>query len=79
MVRDTVSIPGRKLQKKDTKTSKTSEDPQFSDVRYTNFFEETVSEEYAKKLATQQALLADPNAPSDVATMCRLYGNFLNE
>uniref|UniRef100_A0A7S2UK17 Uncharacterized protein n=1 Tax=Attheya septentrionalis TaxID=420275 RepID=A0A7S2UK17_9STRA len=52
---------------------------QFSDVRYSNFFEETVSEEYAKKLATQQALLADPNAPSDVATMCRLYGNFLNE
>eukprot|EP00550_Attheya_septentrionalis_P012761 CAMPEP_0198303360 /NCGR_PEP_ID=MMETSP1449-20131203/56844_1 /TAXON_ID=420275 /ORGANISM="Attheya septentrionalis, Strain CCMP2084" /LENGTH=1027 /DNA_ID=CAMNT_0044005849 /DNA_START=86 /DNA_END=3171 /DNA_ORIENTATION=- len=56
---------------------------QFSDVRYSNFFEETVSEEYAKKLATQQDLLANPDGPiddpSDVATFCRLYGNFLNE
>eukprot|EP00978_Attheya_sp_CCMP212_P046864 scaffold415967_cov63-Attheya_sp.AAC.1 len=73
---------GRELSTEEPKESKSSKAPketQFSDVRYTNFFEETVSEEYAMKLATQQDLLADPNAPSDVATLCRLYGNFLND
>eukprot|EP00978_Attheya_sp_CCMP212_P032341 scaffold125902_cov55-Attheya_sp.AAC.2 len=82
IVSDTVVIPGRKLTAKEPnepKSSKAPKETQFSDVRYTNFFEDTVSEEYAMKLATQQDLLADPNAPSDVATLCRLYGNFLND
>eukprot|EP00978_Attheya_sp_CCMP212_P038893 scaffold197277_cov55-Attheya_sp.AAC.1 len=73
---------GRKLSTaKERKDSKESKGTEFSDSRYTDFFEETVSEEYAKKLATQQYLLADRDDPSDVdvATMCRLYANFLNE
>eukprot|EP00978_Attheya_sp_CCMP212_P042957 scaffold271796_cov53-Attheya_sp.AAC.1 len=92
LVGNTVGRPGRKLQEKVAKASKIPEEKvakepkaskgeQFYDVRYTNFFEEAVSEEYAKKLATQEDLLAlaDPDGPSDVATLCRLYGNFLNE
>eukprot|EP00978_Attheya_sp_CCMP212_P014693 scaffold37559_cov55-Attheya_sp.AAC.2 len=77
LVGNTVGRHGRKLK------GKKSKGEQFSDVRYTNFFEEAVSEEYAKKLATQEDLLADPDGssddPSDVATLCRLYENFLNE
>eukprot|EP00978_Attheya_sp_CCMP212_P031591 scaffold120048_cov60-Attheya_sp.AAC.1 len=73
---NTVTLPGRKLK---TEEPKVPEGMQFSDERYTNFCEETVGEEYAKKLMMQKDLLADLNFLSYVATLCRLYGNFLNE
>jgi hypothetical protein len=76
IVDDMVRVRGRKLQ---TKAPKAPKSGFASDERYTSFFEDTVSEEYAKKLVTQQDLLADPTFPSDVATLCRLDENALVE
>jgi len=70
---------------KDTKapkSAKASKDSkaapeQFTQPKYNSFFEQTVSEEYANNLRTQEHLLADK--PSEVNTYCRLLKDFLQE